>query len=130
MNTILLERVQTLQHQAERLVREATELRQEIARVAEDIINPSSIVARYMIEGETYEVTQADVEAIRAELFKPATDEALYELAVAKKMAKKLRELPLDVRNRRFFETVEAIRAASIADGTAIDDEMEAVVND
>jgi hypothetical protein len=113
MSNTLLETIQTLQHQAERLEQEAAELRQELARVAEVLISPSSVVVRYVIEGETYEITQADVEAVKAELAKPWTESALYELAAVKKVAKRLRERPPKVQNQHFFKTVEAIRAAA-----------------
>lgn len=130
MGATILETIQTLQHQAERLEQEAAELRQALAHVVEALISPSSIVARYVIEGETYEITQADVESVRAKLAKPWRESALYELAAVKKVAKKLRERSPEAQNLYFFKTVEAIRATSLANGTAIDAEIEAVVND
>jgi hypothetical protein len=130
MNDTLLEKIQTLQHQAERLEQEATELRQALAHVAEVLLSPSSVVVRYVIEGETYEITQADVEAVRTELAKPWTESALYELAAVKKVAKKLRERSPEEQKQHFFKTVEAIRAAALANGTAIDTEAEAVIGD
>lgn len=60
-----------MQQRAERLEQEAAELRQELARVAEVLISPSSVLARYIIEGETYEITQADVEIVKSELARP-----------------------------------------------------------
>jgi hypothetical protein len=130
MSEILLETIQTLHHRADRLEREAAELRQEIARIEQDLKNPSSVVARYVINGETYEITRADVEEIKVGLIKPRSESAMIELAAAKKLAKKLRELPEEERKKRFFETVEAIRAEAIANGTAIDTEEEAARGD
>lgn len=72
MNDSLLETIQTIQQRAERLEQEAAELRQELARVADVLISPSSVVARYVIEDETYEITQADVEGVKSELAKSA----------------------------------------------------------
>jgi hypothetical protein len=120
MEITLLERIQTLQHRAEHLEKEAAELRQALAQVAEVLVSPSSIVARYEIEGETYEITQADVEAVKADVAMPWSESALYELAVVKKVSKVLRERPNEEQNHYFFKTVEAIRAASLLDGTAV----------
>lgn len=125
MENTLLETIQTLQHRAERLETEATALRQALAQVAEVLVSPSSVVVRYEIEGETYEITQADVEAVKAEVAKPWSDSALYELAVVKKVSKTLRERPIEEQDQTFFKTVEAIRAASLADGTAVASETE-----
>lgn len=130
MSDTILERIQTLQHQAERLEQEAAELRQALAHVVEVLISPSSVVARYVIEGETYEITQAEVESVRAKLAKPWTESALYELATVKKVAKKLRERSPEAQSEYFFKTVEAIRAASLENGTAIETEAEAVMDD
>jgi hypothetical protein len=130
MNDSLLETIQTIQQRAERLEQDAAELRQELARVADALISPSSVVARYVIEDETYEITQADVESVKIELAKPWSNNALYELAAVKKMAKKLKECSPEEQNRRFFKTVEAIRAAALADGTAVDTEAETAVDD
>jgi hypothetical protein len=130
MSATLLETIQAIQHRAERLEKEAAELRQELARIAEVMVSPSSVVARYVIEGETYEITQTDVETVKAELVRPWTDSALYELAVVKKVAQKLRARSSKAQNQHFFKTVEAIRAAALVDGTAIETEVEAVIGD
>lgn len=128
MNDTLLETIQTLQHQAERLEQEAAELRQALGHVVEVLVSPSSVVARYVIEGETYEITQADIESTKTELVMSWSDSALYELAVVKKMSKKLKERSPKSQNQHFFKTVEAIRAAALANGTAIDTESETVI--
>ncbi|MBX3056430.1 MAG: hypothetical protein KF770_08160 [Anaerolineae bacterium] len=125
LESTLLETIQTLQHQAERLEREATALRQALADVAEVLVSPASVVARYEIEGQTYEITQAEVDAVKAQVAKSWSDSALYELAVVKKMSRVLRERPNSEQDVYFFKTVEAIQAISVADGTAVEDTTE-----
>lgn len=106
---------------------EASELRRELARID---VSSSSVVARYVIEGETYEITQGDVETVKNELARPWAESALYDLVAVKKMAKKLRERSPEEREQHFYETVEAVRAAALVNGTAIDSEAEAVIGD
>lgn len=125
LESTLLETIQTLQHQAARLEKEAAALRQALAEVAEVLVSPSSIVARYEIEGETYEITQAEVDAVKANLSKPWSDSALYELAVVKKISKVLRERPDQQVDSYFFKTIEAIQAASATDDTAVEADVE-----
>lgn len=111
MSETILETIQILRHRAERLEHEAAELRPALAQVAHALESPTSVVARYVIANETYEITQADVDAVQGECAKPWTDSALYELAVVKKVANMLRERPLEAQNEHFFQTVEAIRS-------------------
>lgn len=127
MDNTLFETIQTLRYQAERLEQEAGELRQALAHVAAGLTPPSFVVAQYVIDGKTYEVTQAEVDAIKQTLTKPRADETFCELVASKKLAADLRKLPLEEQNRYFFETVEAIRTAAIEDGTALETEAEAV---
>lgn len=108
----LLEAIKTLSQRAERLEQEAAELRQELTRLAESLTNPLAVVARYVIEGETYEITQHDVELAQAGLVKPWTDSAVCELAIIKKVAEKLRGLSSEEQKEYFDKTVEAIRIA------------------
>jgi hypothetical protein len=130
MDHTLLETIQTLEQRAQRLEEEAALLRQELARLAEELATTSPVVARYVIEGETYEITQADVEAVRTKMIKPRSEETLYELALADKVAERWQKLPRAERDRRFFAAIETSRAAAIADGTAIEDEREAAIGD
>lgn len=130
MSETILERIQILQQQAERLEQEAAELRQALAHVVDALVSPSSVVARYVIEGDTYEITQAEVETVRSQLAKPWTESALYELAAVKKVAKKLRERSPEAQDQYFFKTVEAIQAAALANGTTIETEAEAIGDD
>lgn len=130
MNDTLLETIQTLQHRTEHLEKEIVALRQALTNVAEVLATPQAVVARYIIDGESYDVTQADVDAIRANLIKPRPETALHELVVAKKMGQRLRELPPAEREARFWATVESIRATSALDGTMIETEEEAAIDD
>ncbi|HFE65895.1 MAG TPA: hypothetical protein ENJ93_01420 [Chloroflexi bacterium] len=130
MNGTLVETIQTLQRRAARLEQEAAELRSELAQVVEVLSVPSSVIARYVVDDETIEITQADVVEAQKELAKSWTDDVVYELAAAKKLANVLRERPLAEQSRYLFDTVEAIRSAAIADGTAIDTEVEAAIDD
>lgn len=126
----LVETVRDLEKRAEQLEKEAVFLRQALAQVTEALAGAAPIVARYTIEGETYEISAADVERVRAKLVKPWPDEAVHELVLANKMAERLKKLSSEAQNNHFFKTVEAIRAAAIADGTAIENEAEVVIDD
>ena len=130
MSNTLLETVQTLERRAQRLEEEAALLRQGLAWVADELTTTSPVVASYTIEGETYEITQADVDAVRANLVKPWPDDAVQELALANKMAERLPKLSPAEQERRFFTMIEEARTAAIADGTAIEDEREAAIGD
>jgi hypothetical protein len=130
MSDTLLKTLRLLEKRAEYLEKKAAALRRELAQVAEELAVASPVVARYTTKGETYEITEADVEAVRANLIKPWPDEAVQELAVVKKMAERLKKLSPEEQNEHFFKTVEAIRAAAIADGTALETEAEAVIDD
>jgi hypothetical protein len=130
MSRSLLETVRMLEQRAEYLEKEAALLRQELAQVAEVLATESPVVARYTLEGEDYEITEADVAAVRANLIKPWPDEAVHELAVIKKMAERLKKRSPEAQNEHFFKTVEAIRAAAVADGTTLEAEAEAAIDD
>lgn len=130
MSNNLLETVRLLEQRAEYLEKEAASLRQELAQVADELAAASPVVARYTIEGETYEITQADVDAARANLVKPWPDEAVQELALVNKMAKRSRNRSREEIASELKKLIEASRAAAIADGTAIENEWEAAIDD
>ncbi len=130
MSNSLLETVRILEQRAEYLEKEAALLRQELAQVAEELATESPVVARYTIEGETYEITEADVEAVRVRMIKPRSEETLRELALVDKMAKRHRHLSREERFERLFRAIEDSRAAAIANGTAIEHEWEAAIGD
>jgi DNA-binding FrmR family transcriptional regulator len=125
----LLETMQTLQLRAERLEQEAASLRQEFARVVESVADPASVIARYESEEECYEITQAEIDAIRR-MIKPRAQRTLLTLALSNKMAGRHKDRSREEKVRRMTELIEAIRAESIADGTAIDNDDEAALDD
>lgn len=130
MNSTLLETVRTLERRAEHLEQEAALLRQELARIAAELAAASPVVAHYTIEGETYEITEADVEAVRVRMIKPRSEETLRELALVDKMAARHKHLSREERVAQLHKIIEASRTAAIADGTAIEHEWEAVMDD
>lgn len=130
MSNNLLETVRLLEQRAEYLEKEAASLRQELAQVADELAAASPVVARYTIEGETYEITQADVDVVRAKMIKPRSEETLRELALVDKMAERHKHLSREERILRLQKAIEASRAAAIADGTAIENEWEAALDD
>ncbi len=120
----LLER---LQRRAQALESEAAALRADVRQVVQAL---DQVVATYDVEGEEYVITSGDVLAVRERLIKPHSEEIIQELALADKMAQRQSQWPVEKQKRRFRETVEAIRAQAIADGTAIDDPAEAAIGD
>ena len=87
-------------------------------------------VATFVVDEEEYVITAGDVVAVRERLVRPYSEETLRELALAHKMAERHQHMPPIERERRFWENVDAIRAAAIAQGTAIDDPMTAIADD
>lgn len=68
MNATLTE---TIHHRIERLEQEAGDLRQTIIKIRETFVEPTqTIAARLVIHGKTYEVTRAEVDAVRKRLAK------------------------------------------------------------
>lgn len=120
----LLER---LQRRAQALESEAAALRADVRQVVQAL---DQVVATYNIEGEEYVITAGDVLAVRERLVKPHSEEIIQELALADKMAERQSKWPAEKQKRHFWDSVEAIRAQAIADGTAIDDPAEAAIGD
>ncbi len=116
-----------LQERARRLEEEAAALRADVEQVARAFDRP---VATYVVEGEEFVITEADVAAVQARLVRPHSEETVRELALVNKMAERDKDLPEEEIRRRLLEDIEAIRAEAIAKGIAIDDPMEAVVGD
>ena len=116
-----------LQERARRLEEEAAALRADVEQVTHALDRP---VATYVVNGEEIAITEGDVATVRERLIRPHPEEAIRELALADKMAEQHRSIPRDERERRFWENIEAIRAQAIADGTAIDDPLEATIGD
>ncbi len=122
-----VEYLNRLRERARRLEQEAAELRAELDRVVETLSRP---VATYEVDGEVITITEADVEAVRARLIKPRSEETLRQVALIYKLAERLEEMPEEERERHFWESVEAIRAEAIAKGVAIDDPAEVAKDD
>jgi hypothetical protein len=125
--TRLQERAQLLEDQAASLHHEAAALRADVRQVVQALDQP---VASYVVDREEYVITAGDVAAVKAKLLKPHSEEAIYTVALADKISARQSQLPPEEQKRRFRENIEAIRGQAIADGTAIDDPMEAVVGD
>jgi hypothetical protein len=117
----------SLQERTRRLEDEAAALRAEVRRVAQVLDRP---VATYNVDGEEFVITVGDVAAAKANLLRPHSEEAIYTIALADKIGRRRRKLPPQEQEHLFWKNVEAIRDQAIADGTAIDDPMEAVVGD
>jgi hypothetical protein len=130
VTSTLLSTIEEMRNRAQRLEQEAAALRLELDQVATALSDETSVVARYVVDGEEYAITEADIARVRARLLKPRPPETLRELALADKIAGHVKMLPPEDQYRRFKENVEAIRAEAITDGTAIDDEREAAIGD
>ena len=116
-----------LQERARRLEQEVAALRADLDQVADMLSRP---VATYVVDGEEFIITEADMAAVRARLARPCSDEAAQELALADKLAERDKSLPEAEIRRLLAEEIEAIRAEAIAKGVAIDDPIEAVIAD
>jgi hypothetical protein len=116
-----------LQERARRLEQEMAALRADLDQVADMLSRP---VATYVVDGEEFIFAEADVAAVRARLARPCFNEAAQELALADKLADRGKNLPEAEIRRLLGEEIEAIRAEAIAKGVAIDDPIEAVIDD
>ncbi|MEE8391347.1 MAG: hypothetical protein V3S14_11210 [Anaerolineae bacterium] len=116
-----------LQERARRLEEEIAALRADVEQVARAYSPP---VATYVVDGEEFIITEADVARVKSELLKPHSEEAIHVIALADKIGERQRHLPPKEQERLFWENVEAIRAQAITDGTAIDDPREATLGD
>lgn len=122
-----VEYLNRLRERARRLEQEAAELRAEPDRLVETLSRP---VATYEVDGEKITITEADVEAVRARLIKPRSEETLRQLALIYKLAERLGKMPEEEVRRKIAADIEAIREEAIAKGVAIDDPAEVLVND
>jgi len=116
-----------LQERTQRLEEEMTALRADVEQVAQAFDRP---VAAYVVDGEKFDVTEADVARAKTELLRPHSEEAIRTVALADKIGERRQHLPPEEQKRIFWENVEAIRIQAIADGTAIDDPREAAIGD
>ena len=114
-----------LQERVRRLEEEAAVLRSDMERIARSL-ESTPPVATYIVDGETFTITEADVTAVRAQLVKPRSEETVRELALVNKMAERHQSIPKAKREQRFWKNIEAIRTEAIAKDIAIDDPVEA----
>jgi len=124
--TALIVTIQNLQRHAERLEQEAALIREELTQ----LIHTLTVVARFTIEGECYEITQAEVDAARAKLVKPWPNEAVIELVLTQKVAERTKQLSRTAQFDHLMDTVATIRNESVQNGTAIEHEWEAAIGD
>jgi hypothetical protein len=122
----LIVTIQNLQRHVERLEQEAALIRQELTQ----LIHTLTVVARFTIEDECYEITQAEVDAARAKLEKPWPNEAVIELVLTQKMAERTKQLSRTAQFDHLMDTVATIRNESMQNGTAIEHEWEAAIGD
>ena len=116
-----------LQERARRLEQEMAALRADLDQMANILSRP---VATYVVDGEEFIITEADVAAVRARLIRPCSDEVAQELALADKLAERDKNLPEAEIRRLLGEEIEAIRAEAVAKGVAVDDPVEVVIDD
>ena len=114
-----------MRERAQRLEQEVRALRADLDRVIETLSRP---VAEYEVDGERIVVTVADVEAVRAQLVRPHSEEAIQRLAFVRKLAEWAKKLSEEERERRFWKAVEEVRAEALEKGIAIDEPLELVV--
>ncbi|MCX6030335.1 MAG: hypothetical protein NT169_13700 [Chloroflexi bacterium] len=106
---------------------EASPRSADVSQVGQALDRP---VATFVVDGQEVVITTGDVAAVKVDLLRPHSEEAMVTVALADKINVLRQHLPPQVRERLFWENMEAIRAKAIADGTAIDGPMEAVVGD
>lgn len=103
-----------MQERARLLEKEAVALRTDIVQIIQALESP---VASYVVDGEELIITEQDIMAVKTRLTRPRSDEVVQVLALADKIASMRRPLPLQVRERLFWENVEAMRTQAVADG-------------
>jgi hypothetical protein len=130
INDTLLDTIQSLERRAERLEKEAAALRHELTRVARDLSDPDAIVVTYSVGGERIDLTQRDISSVRNRMVLPHAEETIREVALAYKIAARTPVDDPDIEAERIMATIDAARAAAIEDGSAIDDESEAALDD
>lgn len=123
----LLQTIQSLERRAESLEQEAAELRRALHKVAHDLAQPDAVLATRQIDGQTIEVTQGDVEAVRARMNRPHPENVLREVAVAYKIAEQSPHEVVTGEAQELLDLIEAYRQEVVAQGLALDDdELEA----
>jgi hypothetical protein len=130
MDNILLNTIHSLEKRAARLEKEAVALRNELTRIAQELANPEAVVATDMIDGQSVSVTQKEVDEIRSRMNRPRSEAVLREIALAYKIASLNPVVDSESELRGLLEVIEAARNEAVLDGTAIDNEYEAALDD
>ena len=123
MSIVVAER-QRLQTVVDQLWERVARLEQETAEARADLSQVTDWLAAES------EITDGDLARIRARFVKPRSEELVWRMARAEKLAVRIKRLPPAERRRQFEANVAALRAQAIADGTAIDDPQEAARGD
>ena len=123
MDNTLLQTMQSLERRAEKLEREAAALRRDLKQVVLDMANPEAIVATYEIGDETIAITQGEVEAVRARLTRPRSENVVREVALAYKVAATLPTLTPEEETEQLLRLFGEFRADALENGTAIDED-------
>ena len=123
MDNTLLQTMQSLERRAEKLEREAAALRRDLKQVVLDMANPEAIVATYEIGDETIAITQGEVEAVRARLTRPRSENVVREVALAYKVAATLPTLTPEEETEQLLRLFEEFRADALENGAAIDED-------
>ena len=123
MSIVVAER-QRLQTVVDQLWERVARLEQETAEARADLSQVTDWLAAES------EITDGDLARIRARFVKPRSEELVWRMARAEKLAVRIKRLPPAERRRQFEANVAALRAQAVADGTAIDDPQEAARGD
>ena len=123
MSIVVAER-QRLQTVVDQLWERVARLEQETAEARADLSQVTDWLAAES------EITDGDLARIRARFVKPRSEELVWRMARAEKLAVRIKCLPPAERRRQFEANVAALRAQAVADGTAIDDPQEAARGD
>lgn len=126
----ILQKLDLLSEQVKQLTREVASLKSGV-----HINEPHDpVVATHVEDGITFTVTQSEAAAMRNSLRKKSTrrpDELIHEMVLIEKIAPHRQERYTEEELKtQFFETIEAIRAEAVENGTAIDEEWEAAIDD
>lgn len=123
MDNTLLQTIQLLEERAERLERDASDLRRALGKVANELASPDAVVATAQVGDLTVEVTQSEVDAVRARLTRPRAESVVREVALTYKIAENLPPVEPDEEDQQLLDLLDAYRQEAIAQGFALDDE-------
>lgn len=130
----ILQKLDLLSEQVKLLTGEVASLKSvvHINKQANEQDDP--VVATHVEDGITFIVTQSEAAAMRNSLRKKSTrrpDEVIYEMVLIEKIAPfRAERYTEEELKTQFFGAIEAIRTEAIENGTAIDEEWEAAIDD